>query len=221
MQIQSLALETADPAAMAAFYRETLGFPAVEATDDVATIQAGATRLLFHRNEIPPPPCHYAFTIPENRLVDARAWLAPRVPLAVDNAGESVYAFENWDADALYFRDPAGNIAELIARHTLRNPTYHRFTPADIVCVSEIGIVVDDVLAEVARLGRDYALSPYQGQSATFAAVGDHQGLFILVPRGRIWFSDTGVPAAPVPIEIRFDGRTASFGRGPGAGRRI
>jgi hypothetical protein len=51
-------------------------------------------------------------------------------------------------------------------------------------------------------------LSAAQGSFPTgaaeidFAAVGDIQGLFIVVRQGRIWFPNTSVPALPLPVDL-------------------
>jgi hypothetical protein len=58
----------------------------------------------------------------------------------------------------------------------------------------------------VARLQNELGLAVYDGQgSDTFTAVGDDDGLFIVVKRGRIWYPDTGVPASINPTRIVLD----------------
>jgi hypothetical protein len=46
-------------------------------------------------------------------------------------------------------------------------------------------------------------VSVYDGAgSDTFTAVGDEDGLFIVVKRGRIWYPETGVAADVYPVAV-------------------
>jgi hypothetical protein len=114
-----------------------------------------------------------------------------------------VFYSESWDAHNLYFRDPAGNIVELIARHTLGNADAGPFSGASILGISEIGVAADDVRELVAELIERTGAAEYHGPgSASFSPVGDESGLLIVVARGRIWFPETGVPAEPLPVTV-------------------
>ena len=62
------------------------------------------------------PFYHFALLVPGDRFDAALAWARERVELLPDReTGEVVFDFTNWDARAVYFHDPAGNIVELIA----------------------------------------------------------------------------------------------------------
>jgi catechol-2,3-dioxygenase len=139
-------------------------------------------------------PQHFAINIPENQIEQARAWLTGRVPVLELN-GESIFHFDAWNAHAVYFRDPAGSIVELIARHTLENARDEAFSAASWLSISEIGIAADDVLLAAERLQKEYALPFYHTPSESFTALGDEDGLLILVPAGREWYPRTGLPA--------------------------
>jgi len=146
---------------------------------------------------------HFAFNIPENQFAEARAWLTQRVPLVLGPDGEDLFTFESWNSHAIYFYDAAGNIVEFIARHDLPNSSNQPFGPASLLSVSEIGWVVADVRAAVDTLQNDLGLSVYANSlSDEFAAVGDPNGLFIVVKQERPWFPDTRhiLSAKPAPI---------------------
>lgn len=203
MRIHELELLTADLAAQHGFYAELLGLAVAEQSADTLTLAVGATRLTFR--QAPPgwhDVYHFAFTIPENRFDEAKVWLEERTALRPDTTGRDTFHFENWNADAVYFTDAAGNIGELIARHTLASATDHPFTPRDMRAVSEIGLATDDVPATVAMLCADLSLAPYGAPGDEFAAVGDAEGLLIVVRRGRLWFSEPGMPAAALPTRV-------------------
>jgi hypothetical protein len=148
--ILKLCLQTHRLPEVRAFYRDTLRFPIQEESVDSVTFQAGATSLTFVRTprKQSRPFYHFAFNIPENKLPSAREWLEERTPLAT--RGERVvFHFPDWNAHAIYFWDPGGNLGELIARHDLPNARGGGFTAGDILYASEIGLVVKDVPAAV------------------------------------------------------------------------
>lgn len=51
---------------------------------------------------------------------------------------------------------------ELIARHTLSNTSDAPFSAASVINVSEIGVVDDDVEAQVAKLQKALNVLPYR-----------------------------------------------------------
>jgi catechol-2,3-dioxygenase len=123
------------------------------------------------------------------------------VPLISSGSGEDSFNFESWNAHSFYFRDPASNILECIARHNLMNGSDRPFDEQGMLCISEIGIATDDVRATVQLLEAELSAGIYDGAgSDTFAAVGDEHGLFIVVEEGRKWYPDLGRPAGPHPV---------------------
>jgi catechol-2,3-dioxygenase len=198
-------LVAAPAVAMRAFYHDSLGLrPAGGGTDWLA-IDAGATRLTFRA--APPgaerPFYHFAFDIPENKILAAREWLLARTPLMPipERLRDPAYPpdvahFATWNAHALYFFDQAGNVVEFIARHDLAAAARARearpmatargaFGSRDILHASEIALVVDDVPGAAAEISRATGLAPYRGGDEQFVALGDEQGLLLVMRRGR------------------------------------
>ena len=205
MFIEHLVLNTPEPAAMRTFFRDTLGLSTQLPDAEFLEAQAGATRLVFRKG---PPDWegiyHFAFNIPENRFQDARQWLKARVPLLPGSDGGEVFHFEAWNAHAVYFNDPAGNILEFIARHDLNNASEAPFHSGQILNISEIGLVTGDVPHLVESLQLMAGVAVYRPGTELFAPVGDENGLFIVVKTGRDWFVGTGRPATMVPLEVEF-----------------
>ncbi|MCZ6574658.1 MAG: hypothetical protein O7C98_16010 [Planctomycetota bacterium] len=187
-----------------AFYSKTLGLPVVAESKQSFTIEAGGTTLEFEQaSDQAAPFYHFAFNIPENKLAKAKQWLIPRCPLLRDSwTGADELFFEAWNAHATYFHDPAGNIVEFIARHTLQNARGGAFGVEDILYASEIGLVGDqEQLGEqiMGALGvRRYHHSPM--------FVGDEHGLFVLAPVGRPWIPERVKAAAVFPAEVTVAG---------------
>jgi catechol-2,3-dioxygenase len=190
MRIHELKLLTGRLAEQKEFYTRTLGLPMVNEQNGLVAIQAGTTKLIFvQTQEGSEPYYHFAFNITENKLSQAKTWLAGRnISLSKDDA-DNWYS-KSWNSNALYFYDPAGNIVEFIARHGLANAQEGPFTERDILLVSEIGLVPDSVATTVTLLREKVGVEIYKGSvSGEFAALGDEHGLFILSKRGRTWLA--------------------------------
>jgi catechol 2,3-dioxygenase-like lactoylglutathione lyase family enzyme len=214
MKFAEVRLPAKDVDAMAEFYAGKLNLPIIQHSEGEVHFQIGESRLVFVKHPSPDLsqgerswPQHFAFNIPEHRLDDAKAWLQARCDLIPDEAGIEVIYHDNWDAHALYFYDPDGNIVELIARHTQPAPYAGAFDASALLCVSEVGIVTDDPRS-TARLAceRLNAQSYCSEMNDAFVPVGDEDGLFIIVNTGRRWYPDLVVPAQPSPITVAIAG---------------
>jgi catechol-2,3-dioxygenase len=199
--VRILALELATTALtrQREFYAGALGLELVEDAHGRAAFQAGASRLTFVAVPDDPGSHHFAFNVPENQIEEAADWLGERAPLVPGPGGERVLDFSGWNADAVYCLDPAGNVVELIARHSLPNASDVPFGPQALLEVSEVGMPVDDVPDEVARIEGELGIPLWDGDRRGFTALGDDHGLFIVVPRGRAWFP-TDRPATSRPL---------------------
>ncbi len=209
MKIKSLKLWATQLDALAAFYRDTLGL-IISVRQNRFEVYVGYTRLAFHQAETAEgSPYHFAINIPENQFDEGKAWLAQRVSLIKDRDGSDTFDFLSWNAHACYCYDPAGNIVELIARHSLdcaADGSLGPFSSRSLLGVSEMGLVTDDVRDTTHQLCTKFGLGVYDGAgSDTFAAVGDEQGLFIVVKRGREWYPDTGRLAASSRFTLAFE----------------
>jgi catechol 2,3-dioxygenase-like lactoylglutathione lyase family enzyme len=203
MQIRELQLGSAALNRQRHFYGQVLGFPILQETPDRLMLQAGASRLIFTHTDAGTGIAHFAFNIPENQFAAANQWLQERTPLWRNKDGGDEFFFEAWNAHAMYFHDPDGNILELIARHTLPSISNKPFSQKSILNISEIGIVTEDVPAQVAAIKARVGAPVYGGPgSDSFTPVGDEEGLFIVVKRRRMWFGDSGKAAESIPITV-------------------
>ncbi len=202
MHLQEIQIATFALPEQLAFYARLFGAPLQPTSARQTSFQVGASRLTFkHPDVVLPGVYHYAFNIPENQLDEAKLWVRQYASLLTDGDGTDTFYSENWDAHMVYFYDPAGNILELIARHTLQNATKAPFNAQSILNISEIGIATEDVAAQVADLQALTGAEKYHWSgNPAFTPVGDAYGLCIVVQRGRVWFPDTGKPAEHLPI---------------------
>ena len=180
---------------MVDFYNGGFGFDVMLETEFKIGFQIGLTQVYFSKvNVVNAPHYHIAFNIPENKIQHAESWhlknysiiQPPEHLLDQPNYSENIVYFRHWDAHSIFFYDPAGNLLEYIARHTLNNPsTSSSFSPTDILYASEIGFVVKDVNTWRDKLMANSSLTAYANQSNSFGALGDEHGLVLL-------FSDQG-----------------------------
>jgi hypothetical protein len=163
-----------------------------ELRDFYAGIDTGETELEFVAGE-GEPFYHFAFLTPPERFDELVASTPGLLPYP--ETGDVVFDFDNWDAKAFYFHDPAGNIVELIAHRGLEGP----------LGLSELGLV-GDTRAMAAALER-LSLELWDGtleEEGTLAFIGERGRTLILAPPGRGWLP-TGRPSErhPVDAEIR------------------
>jgi catechol 2,3-dioxygenase-like lactoylglutathione lyase family enzyme len=184
------------------FYSDILNFPIIRSHSNSFTVKTGASRLTFNRSlDDSHPVYHYAVNIPTNKFIQGKEWLMAKTKLLIDSQhGRDELFFESWNAHAVYFKDPAGNIGELIARHTLNNKREGTFTVDDLLNISEIGIPADDPQHVGARLSSAFGLRQYLN-STMF--IGDEQGLFVIPPIGRPWIPERIERATAFPVNIK------------------
>ena len=209
MFLTEIDLETADLATVRLFYTQTLGLPLRQATHDAFTVQAGTTALTFRSSNQQPLLYHFAFTIPINKWRQAKAWLTARTRL-LQAEGKDEFESGRVRTHNYYFPDPAGNILEFIAREDLPAKAGARFGPEDILHISEIGLVVEDVPAIAKQLQTRLGIEVYRDSSfEDFAQLGDINGVLILAKRGRLWAPDERQPAVVSPVRVSILGALA------------
>jgi catechol-2,3-dioxygenase len=206
MNILELQLLTGNLEVQKSFYGSVLGLPILESDVQHLTIQVGSSRMKFTRQSEFSGHYHFAFDVPENQLESAKIWLEARATLIPDLDGTKVFGGGDWNSDAVYFRDPHGNILELIARHELANASQTEFSSASLLNISEIGLACNNVPDVVKWLEQNLNLEIYKSSSETFAPVGNAHGLLILVQNTREWFPSTGVFATLQPVSVTVEG---------------
>jgi hypothetical protein len=223
-RLLALELRSGAPLAeMKAFYGNTLDLGVRDERADRFTVEAGETRITFVHDaqavDGRAPFYHFAFNIPENKIVQALEWQKARTPLLpipernrAAGYPPDVVDYSHWNAHSIFFLDPAGNVLEYIARHELKNGDRQPFSWGDILYASEIGLIVDDVAATAGMVKEVAALAPYNGASDQFTAMGDEYGLLLVMKRGRV-LDFTGIEANGAriyPTTVTVRGATAA-----------
>lgn len=204
MKINHLNLLTNQVQTLKTFYSETLQFPLLKENTSSFQVKIGYTILEFNQSSTKrsKPFYHFAMNIPRDQFPEAKRWIQSLVTLNKHDESDEVY-FKNWDAHALYFTDPAGNIVEFIARNEDSSKlTNAPFDAASIINISEIGIVSNQVRTLANRLNEIDIPNAREG-SEFFSPLGDVNGLLILVKKHRVWFfSEKEAVFYPVRLTI-------------------
>ena len=181
MKITYLELPTKDLNSQRNYYANVLGLSIRETAVELK-IQVGETELIF--TQAAPSfdgAYHLAFNIPENQFHSAKDWVTRRIPLLKDLEGNDEFTSDSWNSNSVYFKDAAGNVLEIIARHDLQNAVEGGFDSGQILNVSEIGLPSENVIGFANRLCAQLGLSVFkQEPSESFTPVGDDNGLFII-----------------------------------------
>lgn len=210
MLLKEIRLQTKHLSALYNFYKEVLELDCVYSGEKSIAVTAGKSGLIFEKIDADVNPFyHFAFNIPSNKFEEAFKWMKQKVELLwLDDYKDYIADFVNWHAKSFYFLDPAGNILELIARFDLNDNTDEKFSFNLIRNISEIGLVfpLKSFDNDVNNLLKQYPVFYFDKQPPLpyFRAVGNDEGLFIIVPEKRVWFATKNTTSQIFPIGVSF-----------------
>lgn len=211
MQIKEVGLLTDQMEAMKKFYGTLLELELLKENTTVVSFRTGGSILSFQQSPGQDKPFyHMAFTIPTNQLAAAKKWVQDRNISLLSKDDKDEFYFPYWDATAFYFYDPSGNLMEFIAHHSFDNTVDEAFDSGQLLCISEIGLPVDDVPDTINTMNGHYHLEPFAGDGKQFAPIGDAEGMFIVIDKEMPWFPDGRMPGV-FATEVKVaTGRTGS-----------
>ncbi len=181
MIFEEITLKTDSLEELLRFYESHLKLHPVERGDNFATLRIGSTELRWETTDRWKPFYHFAIDVPPSAFTRIVKDLETRLPL-LEEDGQRIHQFLDWNATSVYFLDPSGNIVELIARFNLTPLTKESTFPQCLLRLSEIGFPCTNLEAEVQRLAL-----PVWKDYGVLKAVGYETALMILVPEGRGW----------------------------------
>lgn len=179
MKIKEVILFTNNIQNQKRFYKSVLGFEQLFDSPEKISFKAGESVLSFKFKENV-RPYHLAFNIPSNAINDALIWLQKRIEV-LDCEGEKIADFYNWNAKAIYFYDADKNIMEIIARERINIESDFAFTPNTIISISEMAIVTTNIERVYNSINQIKPIPIFDGDFSRFCALGNDEGLFILV----------------------------------------
>lgn len=206
MEIKELQVITNQLEETETFYNQILNITTHDKRENEVSFLIGKTKLTFATSSIADPVYHMAFDIPKNQLMEAYEWLKQRTPIIPVTPDADFSNFELWNSKSFYFYDNNKNLLELICRNNLNNESDQPFNGSSILAISEIGLVSEDVPFLAETLMSKYGLGVYEKQPAqdNFTALGDEQGLLIIVNVDRNWYP-TAQKAQPFPVKMVFN----------------
>ncbi|AUM65001.1 glyoxalase [Brevibacillus laterosporus] len=206
MRIMEIVLQSNRLDEMKSFYSELLGFCIKQASAEAFTIATGESKITFQKNVTDLGAYyHFAFTIPSNKLTESIQWLQHKGISCFSTDRQNQFFFPAWNATAAYFYDPDGNLVEFIAHHSLHNPSETPFSENSILYISEIGLPVPHVAESSKHICEAFEQEIWRKDEKQFAAVGDVEGLFILIETSRLWFPDERIPGV-FPTQVTIQG---------------
>jgi catechol-2,3-dioxygenase len=187
MKIKELILLTSKLEKIKFFYSNILKLKISKESKDFIEFIIGNTLLRFEVSQ-KHTPYHFAINIPSNRIEEAHNWQTEKTDLISYEQNE-IITFESWNARSIFFYDPENNIVEFIARKNLNNQTKDNFSENSLIGISEIGTPVVNIEDTYNLINNKLGLSIYDGNFERFCAVGDEEGLFILIDKNnKKWF---------------------------------
>ncbi|RKD86021.1 catechol-2,3-dioxygenase [Mangrovibacterium diazotrophicum] len=209
MKIQELHIYTSRLDEQLKFYQEVLSLPLLESSQTDFKVLVGQSVLWFSY-KAKSTPYHLAVNIPPNQVSDALAWLHKRVSIIQDE-GQDIINFVSWNAKSVYFYDPDHNILEFIARKNLPYKNIDAFDYHSLIRISEIGVPVDDNATFYRQLQQLSDFKIYDGSMERFCAVGDEEGLFIVVNKHQKRWYPTNDETYSSDFEVKFENLAQSF----------
>ncbi|MGO2542263.1 MAG: VOC family protein [Specibacter sp.] len=217
MKILNVSITVRDLSQAAHFYRDTLLLP-VDVTATSVEITIGSSLLTLTTGDGFDGVHHLAFGILPSEFELAHEWLSRRVSLLQADGSEIIFGSDNWKSRSLYFLGPEGIILEFIARDADASKVSDNSEKPQMLSISEVGIGVKNVLNTVATLSEELAIPNFYDCSNTFASMGSHDGLLIVVDQERAWFPNkVSKPArGPLAVQIETPKRKSSVNLGSG-----
>lgn len=183
------------------FYGNILELPITASSDEQFTVKVGTSEISFRQSD-QPSFYHFAINIPGNQFSLMKYWLKDRLTLNRESGIDEVY-FPSFDADSVYFEDPAGNLIECIGRR--KRDLFGHVTTASFLNVSEVGIATPFV-SDVGDALQDFGIPLRHGTEVnpkTLNFLGKDDAFVVLVPTNRKWyFSKRNAETHPLEITL-------------------
>lgn len=201
MQIKNIQLRSQNLESQKTFYVDRLGFELLKDSENKFSISCGKTQITFERSS-KKNYYHFAFNIPSFQIKEAFDYLESKSVEFIPYQGSFFIDFKSWNAEAVYFYDADRNLVEFIARKNMEIKSSHNFSIKSILGLSEIGMPVLNVKSVYQQLVNKLEMEQYSGDQSYFCAMGDEEGLFIIVDQNKKNWMPTDLPAIPVPFKM-------------------
>lgn len=216
MQFDQIHLYTPLPGILKEFYTSLLGQEAVRYDTARLFLQIGHTEVVFYTSETP-ATYHFAINCAYQIVESIPGFVKTFSEILPGPHDEEIIEFPNWNARSVYFRDPAGNIVEIIGRQRMQYALKDKSEKPVFHCVSELGLATPNFAKIREKVNRNLQLEEFWVEGDYFIALGDEEGLLITVDsEQKLWFPSntragffgwtTRLTIKGQPYQLRYDG---------------
>lgn len=149
------------------------------------------------------PYYHFCFLIPKPLFKHAKEYVSKLVSLNTkDGADEITFTDE---IQSFYFYDPSGNVAEFMGKESVDEPTDTTFSPEEVLALSEMSLVTEQIENTAAKLHKEGLLSktPEEVGKNGLTFIPSGETTLLLSTTDRTWlFSDKYPKVFPQKINI-------------------
>lgn len=140
------------------FYENVLELTIADSSHETFTVKIGDSNITFKQSER--PACyHFALNIPGNQFSLMKLWIKERIPLLREGGMDQFYS-QSFDADLMYFEDPAGNVIKLMGRR--HRDLFGNLTSDAFLNVSEVSLITPFV-EEIGDQLQDFGIPLHYG----------------------------------------------------------
>lgn len=194
MKLLKIDLETANLQKMKHFYNHILEMPIIRENESFFIVKAGQTLLTFQQTENVP---FYHFAMRTNTAFFDymfKKLSENGIELLPDEEGQtSLY----WHGKQVYFKDPDGNILEILERDQIVKTEKNGWFD-----ICEIGLPSPNVEQLSNFLAPNIPTDNYAYNKA-FRFYGNDNGVFVLVKADRHWYpTNNGATIHPITVEV-------------------
>lgn len=186
---------------MFSFYTEVLEMDLISRTESGFSVLAGITTLVFQQTDSM-PFYHFCLRTSTEYFDEIFSKLEQEDKLLKD---EGVSKSMFWGGKQAYFKDPDGNILEMVERPYEGEGG----APSGWYDICEIGLPLKDIKNAQQNL-TEFIVDTINSKSDTFAFFGNSLGYLVLVKEGRHWFPTTK-GATIHPIQIKLTGHKDAY----------
>jgi len=161
---------------------------------------------VIKEDSIGEPFYHYCFLIPKSLFDQAKNYVSNMVELNTQDGEDEISFIPS--IRSFYFYDPSGNVVEFMGKDSNDNPSQETFSPHEILGISEMSLVTDDLSQTASKLYHEGILekapSEINQDGLTFISSGETT--LLLSPTDRVWVFSEKVGKV-FPQSIKMDGK--------------
>lgn len=210
VRIKELNLRTKSLIEARQFWESGLGFQVIDSSPSSITFQVGDSRLTFrNQTTINPPVYHFAIAIPSNQVENALDWLknqdgkypdGPPQPVPIlkdESSGAEIIYNAPYQTRSVFFRDPNGQVVELVGRELADNAVEGDFNRSMMMGITNFSLVTKEVRKCEDILRSEFGFKAFPNTTSGYKPVGGIDGTLTLIIPGRPYIPTESLESVP------------------------